>query len=375
MARIFTGGFESGDLLLDGWVSGQTDLGAGGTPVGRPVAVSSSVNEHRTLDGTNGGAFGAKLYTFAGERTMWIEKTLPNPDDCYLRICFRRTGSTNSAAPFLYLFDQDDTFCGSLNLNMDSTDGLSLRGSGGALLATSAVGHTIPQSSTVFTRLEVHLTVSGGNLNIVELRVDDVPWAEMNYSGFGSSTATGLGKIRLQGCWNNQSGGNDNAMFYDDIAVNDTTGSINNGFCGNGFVQALLPNGNGTFSQLTNTAGNSTNNYTYVNTLPTTANGSNAVGTASVNLKDTYAVQDIPAPALGINVVTIAAYASKNGPGVSNANVVGMFNDTEDDGNSIALPVGSPNWIKRDLELNPNTGLPFTHNDINSMEVGIKFLA
>jgi hypothetical protein len=374
MARIFTGGFESGDLLLDNWSYGETDLGAGSSPTSLPPAVSSSANEHRTLDGVNGGKFGGKFATSAGQKTMWVEQTLAsNPSECYIRICMRRTTTGHSTLPVAFFYDNAGAFVGSLYLNRDASDRLSVHGNADALLALSSPGHTIVESATVFSRIEIHMSVSGGTFNIVELRVDDIPWPEMIVSGFGAGGSTGLGRIRILGAWNNQSGGHSSTVIIDDIAVNDTTGAVNNGFCGDGYVDGFKPNGVGTFSQLFNSAGDQVNNYSYVNTLPPSANGTNAVGTATPGAKDTYNVQDMPAPALGVNVVILSAYASKNGPAVSNATLVAIFDGVESDASPAALPTGSPNWFSRQFELDPNTGVPFTRSTLNGMEAGIQF--
>lgn len=374
MARIFTGGFESGDLVLDGWTNGQSNLGTGSGGGQQPSIVTGAVGNHRTLDGVNGGNFGCNLFTTAGSGVIWVDKTIPsNPADVYVRVCAHKSTTANASWPFLFLYDQTNTFIGSLRWNADVVNGLSLRNQGNALLVASNVSHTVTESATVWTRMEFHLTFSGGLCNLIQVRIEDTVWSEVTFTGFGPGGSTGLGEIRLHGPDNNQAGGNSGTVWYDDVAVNDASGTINNGFCGNGFIQGLTPSAAGTFTQLFNSAGNQTNNFSYVNTLPVTSNGTNAVGTSTPNQKDTYNVPDLPAPALGVNVVILSAYASKNGPSVSNANLVGVFNSTENDGSSFLLPIGAPNWLTRQLEVNPNTAVPFTRTDINGMEVGVKF--
>ncbi len=72
----------------------------------------------------------------------------------------------------------------------------------------------------------------------------------------------------------------------DDVAVNDTTGSIDNSWCGDGHVIALTPNANGDFSQFVGSDGDTTANYALVNEIP--ANTTSYVESSVSAKKDLY---------------------------------------------------------------------------------------
>lgn len=101
---------------------------------------------------------------------------------------------------------------------------------------------------------------------------------------------------------------------FDDLYVCDTTGSKNNDFLGDVFVQIVRPNGNGNYSQFVGQDSDSTNNY--LNVDETTSDGDttyNQAGTATN--KDSYAVGDLTGSntVLGVQVGTMAKHTGSGG--------------------------------------------------------------
>lgn len=79
---------------------------------------------------------------------------------------------------------------------------------------------------------------------------------------------------------------------YDDIAINDPTGTVENGMPGSGGVILLRPNGNGVASQLLGSDGNHVDNFALVNQVP--AATASFVGSSVAGERDLYLMGDVP---------------------------------------------------------------------------------
>src|SRR5688572_2169742 len=158
-------------------------------------------------------------------------------------------------------------------------------------------------------RIEVHADTTTLSSTSVEARAYvDTPGATAFWNPSGTmNIANNANNV---GCY---TGGGDATLIYyvDDLAVNDTTGSFQNSWCGEGKVIALRPNGDGDNSQWTGSDGNSTDNYLLVDETP--PDSADYVQSNTNNQIDDYNFEATPA-ALGasdvINVVQVGVLAA-----------------------------------------------------------------
>jgi len=175
-------------------------------------------------------------------------------------------------------------------------------------------------------------------------------------------------------------GGAMNYRGFDNIAINDLTGTLNNHRIGPGFVLPMWPVGAGSSSQLTNSFGTSVDNFKFIN-KPAPSNPSGLVGTSTPGDKDLYALPSIPGNFHGVNALKVAAYAVRNGPAITKAKlIIKPSAQAEIDlpsgiGVGDILPVGALDYINQEFDTNPNTGALFTKAELDGMEAGIQLIA
>jgi hypothetical protein len=172
--------------------------------------------------------------------------------------------------------------------------------------------------------------------------------------------------------------GNDfwNGWYFDDIYVNDTSGSVNNGFSGDQQLLVRLPTGPGASTQWS-IGGSSpaATNWQSVNEVPPDGDVT-YVSAGSTGLVDLYTIAPLP-----VNVVSVTAAqmlldsktdASGLGAGATIAPVLG-------DGGIHTPNVGTAvsrntdyNYVLQSYDINPLTGVAWTAADFNILQIGQK---
>jgi len=225
----------------------------------------------------------------------------------------------------------------------------------------------------------VEMYIKFGASGRIKLWMNDRLEADWSGSLVGGGAETEMTFFRLS--YDKITGGGASYRGYDNIAINDLTGPINNHRIGNGWVLPLRPVGNGTTSQLTNTFGNSTDNFKFIN-KPTIYNPSGLVGTSTPNDKDTYVLPSLTNEFRGVNSIKVGAHGVRNGASITKAKMLlkppaqAEIDSPTGAGVGVALPVGSLEYFSQDIESNPNTGNePFTKAELDGMEAGIQFIA
>jgi hypothetical protein len=163
------------------------------------------------------------------------------------------SGSLINSAIQAYIYM---TSSSTLVLNYNNAGSLTQIGSASSALSTAT-----------WYRIELKVDKSGGNgANIVEGLIDGVSFASAsNLTIQSGSLAVRLGT--------NMAANPDTAgvLYFDDVAINDSTGSFQTGYPGSGQIIHLKPSSagdsNGFLAQVGGTAG-STNNFTRVNEIP-----------------------------------------------------------------------------------------------------------
>jgi hypothetical protein len=233
-------------------------------------------------------------------------------------------------------------------------------GTGGTLLATGTTAYP----GNVWHYVEVRCIVSD-TVGVVEVRIDGQTTNEVSFSGdtknAGTSTnidSVGFGNVS----------GTPSANFADWYILN-TLGTYNNTWLGDVAVRVLKPSGNGTTTQLTNSAGNQTNNYTYVDEVP--ASSADYTGAQASGLADTYNLADLPAGVATVYGVQVDATIGKSDANLAQAKIRTRSGGSDFTPNTYTLSTTYQEF--RELsEVDPATGLPWTTGSVNGLEAGME---
>lgn len=180
--------------------------------------------------------------------------------------------------------------------------------------------------------------------------------------GSGSSVRTAGTNVSFTQIGLNRGGQN---VFLDDVYVDDTAGQ----FKGEVSIIALTPNGNGNYSQLTGSDGNSTDNYLLVDDVP--ASSADYVGSATDGHKDTYTFTDLPSGTGNIIAVRPLFNAAKSNANLKKYRAVMRSGGVDQTGSDFFLG-GTYAESGEILTQSPFTATTWTESEINGMEVGFE---
>lgn len=162
----------------------------------------------------------------------------------------------------------------------------------------------------------------------------------------------------------------------DDLAINDTSDPGNGsemGVPGDAAVLYLAPSGNGATTQLTNSAGNQTNNYTYVDDIP--AATSDYVASTATSQYDTYALGDLSTAYNTVILVQPIAYAALAVAGTGSLrNVIRSSSADYSDTADSALTTSYQCIRGKTYYTDPSDSGGWTPARVNSLEEGPKVI-
>ena len=123
-----------------------------------------------------------------------------------------------------------------------------------------AVGtSTFTLAISVWNLIEAHFKLDDIN-GIFDIKINGI--LDIEYDGdTNPGVYTDIDNIILGGPTNEN-------VYYDDLALNDTNGSIDNSWCGDGHIELLSPNDNGDINDWDGSDGDSVNNYLLVDDFP-----------------------------------------------------------------------------------------------------------
>lgn len=158
----------------------------------------------------------------------------------------------------------------------------------------------------------------------------------------------------------------------DDLVFNDATGGApDNGFWGDGHVEGSLPNGNGTYSQLLGSDGNSVNNFELVDDAAGWDGNATTVASDTPGDRDSYGMEDISAADGVIRAVSMQAIARKTEASARTVRSFILEGGTKTDGAASGMTISDYLGTTRQYAtLNPRTGLAWTIAQVNAIEGG-----
>ncbi|HEY1292921.1 MAG TPA: heparin lyase I family protein [Chloroflexota bacterium] len=355
MTRLLTCGWETGDVNE----AGTSTIGGNTT-----LTVVSTTPTPRA------GTFCLKYAQIAsGAALTYKSFVLPAPKtDVWVRFAFyaHATNSTEEAiAQWLESTGQQQT-----QLSWSATDGL-LRiyrapgslASGGSIASSNAA--CPPDSWHV---IEWRTQITSATSGTSELWLDGSQ--VINVSGVDNTASSTLNVQVLQVGLTLLSGvapTTGTYYAYDDLAVNDTNGTLNNGRPGDGRVILLTPSGAGSSTVLTRGGTDSGANWSQVDEVPPSM--SDYVMSANVGDRDLYAMTDVPA-GFSINVVEAIALAQNSDAGAGSLAPTLKSGATTSEAAAAALGT-SANYVVSRWETDPNTGAAWTSAAVNAVEAGV----
>jgi hypothetical protein len=292
MARLFTCGWETGLAEEIGAAMETNATTATGSVVSATPTPRSGAYCYRLYMNDRNDRSAHKRITFASSLSEHYGRFA----------CALADGSGDTS-----FFRINDSAGGAqITLRWTSVDGLVKMYVGATLTATSSTPVTAGGDWHVYT----YRYVASNTTGVFTLEVDGD--SAIDYSGDTQATANAnAGSVDLLMA-NNIDVGSNNAYLgysaFDDVAFNDTTGTVQNGHCGDGAVLLLKPSGNGNSSQLVGSDGNSVDNYALVDDVP--ASATDYVASSIVGNLDSYACGDIPDPYNAVTLVQPIAYAA-----------------------------------------------------------------
>lgn len=350
MARLVTTGFENGSV--------PNGAGAGGS-----VVVAA--------DGSRGAATGysssyrLELTTSNNPASSYIYIPYATSNEIYFRVAALRTWSNQQGSPMPRLIRFD--------------------GPGGIVAEIRLRGHESAAQCLYWnkaggTNNRLRGWVHQGVWHVYTGRLKNAPGAyefELYVDGFrilnyADASPVGTGTYLVYLLCDQGASGAGVRHDFDDIAINDTTGSINNSWIADGTTVALIPNANGSASEMVGSDGNSTDNYLLVDERGHNSD-TDYVATDAPGKKDWYATSS---PTLSgtdtFDSVQLEAVARRNNTSALNVQVGAKSGATEAYGATVTMTT-SYAWVaNKVLDTDPATSAAWTQSGVDNLEIGTK---
>lgn len=355
MTRLWTTGYETGDVAE----SGTSTVGATHT-----MSVVSSVPTPRA------GLYCLKIAATAAAFNSASSKAFAfgaNKTDVWLRFAFyaHGLGASNDLTMVLW---NDSAGAAQCCLGFIPADGLLRVYRGSSTITTVIATASSAMTQDAWHVIEMRFQITSATVGTVEVWLDNV--RVINFSGDNSNTAN-VNVLSVQiGPLNTASSSTGMTGVYlafDDIAINDTAGTVNNGRPGDGRVVLLTPNGAGSSTQFVRGGTDTGANYSQVNEIPPSL--AQYVSSATVGNRDLYTLADLGVAVASINVVEVVSLAQNTDAGGGSLAPTVKSGATTSEATAVALGT-TAGYITGRWETDPSTGAAWTATGVNALEVG-----
>ena len=364
MARIFQDGFEMGVPSGNGttafgafrglWQFDQTSVA---TFAGSTIGVVSNIK--------NSGVYSLRHYSggSSNSRQSKIWRSLgANLAEHYGRVEIRVVDINAATCGIVHVRDE----------NFDTVADIRLTGTGDVKLYidnTEVASISSYLQFGQFVRLEWCLVVDEENGKF-EVRAD----GNSLLSWEGNTNPHNTGAIRFLCLGYAVLTGSSNVFYFDDVAVNDTTGTINNSWCGNGSILLLKPKDNGHYSQFTGNVP-ADDNWEHVNEIPHDGDTTYVESEDDGDI-DTYVMEKLIADhgidsASVVKAVQVCFTGRHEG---SDANLAPMLRSgtSDEEGDTLYLSSSYHRLFHQIFNVNPFTTNQWTLTDVDTLEAGVK---
>lgn len=328
MARVagYTEGFEFGDLL---WFTAAST-----------AAISATY--YRS------GAYGVAVLNGEPYR---LNSAL---SEAYHRVAFRITAAAISTR--IIEWRSGTTELGSVRYNA-TTNKLDVYTGTGTVVDTGAIDIAI----NTWYLLETHIKIDDA-AGVIETKIDGI--ADCSFTGDTKPGAdTTFDRICLRAV--------SQTIYFDDIALNDTTGGADNSWCGDGHIECLKPNANGDQSDLVGQDGNSTDNYANADEVP--SDGDTTYNESDVTDEyDLYNCEAFDGSGKTIQRVWPEGRARDTVASGGECQLGVKSGSTEDWSSNLALLTSYTRIVGSEYTTNPDTSAGWTDSDLDGIQVGFK---
>ena len=244
----------------------------------------------------------------------------------------------------------------------------------GALLVTrdtTTIGQTAPGviPDSAYTSFQVKVVIHD-TTGSVEVRLNGSSTPVLNLTNVDTKNGTNayVTVVRLNSETTGIGGIN---VFFDDVVIWDTTGSVNNDWLGELRVDSYMPTADGDTVTLTPSTG--TNHYALVDEVPSSATDYNSSST--VGNKDLYQLANMSHTPTTIKAVIAFARLMKDDAGSREMAVIAKSGTTDVEGSSIAIPASNSVRYTHIMETNPDGGGAWSKSAVDALQVGAKVTA
>ena len=344
MTRLVTTGWETGDVAEIGVAGGtSTQVVVTATPTPR------SPGSYCIKFGAASGNAYRDIVLPAALTDVWVRFGL-------------NTHALNVRTPFLQFVDSSGSgFQGTVAWDTDTFLKAYRGAQNGTLLGASTNAWTQDQWRTVDVRWQITSTTVG----IVEVWVDGTQWLNLTGVDNTNTTTANVQTVRI-GSFASSFG----ATIWealDDLAVNDTAGTLNNARAGDGRVVLLKPNGAGSNTNQTRGGTDSGANWSQCDELPPSL--TDYVYSATAGTRDTYALEDLPAGTWTVNACEVLAYAQNSDALAGSLGLTVKSGSTTNEGTARTLSATAA-YVRQLYETDPATSAAWTASAVNALEAG-----
>jgi len=344
MARIITLGFDDPSEFL---------LGTPSVEYGGWVKAASVMYQWA------GGLESLGVIAMNGNNVYWQYALPYNVAELYFVGSFFTNSLTNAYQIVSFDTRTDYGFSNTLNIIWNTNGSISLRRTN-TVLATSAAGLV-----NLNTRHTIECLVKPLNTNgTFVCKIDGVDAA--SYTGDTTDNAESCDGVRIYNITANTAAGI--SCWWDDIAINDTSGSYNNSWIGRMRLFPLYTRGAGNVTGLSRGGYDLGANFAQVRD-PDPIGNTFVQGTSGTYDLYTIDTIDLATGTVINNIIVQSGGKSTSGAGLINH--VLKVGATESDGEVQICPTA--HTIRQHAwAINPNTGVPWTESDLASTQIGIK---
>jgi len=306
------------------------------------------------------GTSGLRLANLLGSS---ISKTIDNQQTWIIGFAVSIASLPASDLPIVQIIDSSTTqvtFCIASDGKIKAYRGESW--SGGTLLGTSSSG--IGAGSFYYLELKV---IIDNTIGAVEVRINAS--SVLSLTGVDTQvTANAYANVIMIG---EDSGASVLQTDIDDLVILDGTGSVNSNFIGDVRVEALLPNGDGNYSQWT-PVGSATNYQNVDENPPDDDTTYNVEGTSGQ--KDSFAIQNVSLVTGTVKGLVTHMATRKDDAGTRQIRRFVRVSGTDYAGSAVTVQ-SSYIYNSEVLETNPNTSSPWSLTELNVLEAGVEVVA
>jgi hypothetical protein len=338
MTRIFTDGAESGDTRKFSTV----------------VGTSSSIAAYTSTKRT--GAYSYRFWYIYGP--LYMYRTL---SASYTEFYCRFAANISGGVPYSLFswYNTMSNIAGSLRITAYGAN---------TGYFTVYDGNTLRATSPAFTLIggewhlwEIHVKMAADPNGIIEVKYDGVPLLSFT----GATNAQASMDTIMFACTTQ-----DNcATYFDDIALNDTAGGVDNSWCGDGGVlAALVPmTGAAEYSDLIASTGNA---WDCVNEMP--VNTTDYVYESTVDKKSTYIMTDLASLAAGtaIKRVWVELNAVESSPEGGKIATLLRSGTTDTQGVDQTLGLTYASFNSSEYLVDPADSAAWTEAKVNALQAG-----